>query len=319
MFLVFSPFIGILAMAAIFSMVLQPMYKKILFLLRFEWLSSLAVILILAVFIAIPLVFLSWQIFQEAQSLYVQVAGAEIPYLEKLTLLIEKPIQNFVPDFSINLKLYSEKFFNWFIGNLGPIVSGTTQIFFNFILLIIILFFFLKDNEKFKKNIIELSPLENKYDNLIIEKIETAVNSVIKGSLLIAMAQGLLAGIGFWIFGIPSPTLWGTVGAVCSLIPGVGTAIVTVPAVIYLIINGNLFAAISLLIWGLILVGLTDNLLRPIFYKKGVPTHPIFILFAVLGGLTFFGPAGLIFGPVVLSLFLAVLEIYKTLLKSQQE
>ena len=318
MFFVFSPFLSVLALAAILSLAFQPLYLKILRLFKFESLSSIVVIVLLAIFIVIPLALLSWQIFQEAQSLYVQISGANISYLNDLASFIEEPIRNYIPGFSIDLGMYTGKLFNWLIGNVGPVVSGTTQTLMNLFLVIIALFFFLKDGDKLKKVIVALSPLEDKYDNLIVAKMESTVNSVVKGTLLIAAIQGLIAGIGFLIFGVPSPTLWGTVGVVASLVPGIGTAIVIVPGIIYLFVNGSLWAAVGLAIWGSLMVGPVDQILRPFLYKNGVMAHPIFILFSVLGGLSLFGPLGIVFGPIILSLFLTLLDIYKCFHKPNQ-
>jgi predicted PurR-regulated permease PerM len=311
LFFVLYPFIWVLALAGVLALIVKPLYYKLLRFLRFESLTSFIVIVILIVFIMLPLSFLGWQIFQEAQSMYFQVSSEKMPYLNEIAAAIEGPIRNYIPGFSINLPLYISNLFNWLVGNIGPIVSGTAQTLMNFLLVVISLFFFLKDGKKIRKMAVESSPLDDKYDNLIIEKLEATVNSVVRGTLLIAAVQGLIAGIGFWIFGSPNPALWGTIAAITSLIPGFGTGIVIVPVIIYLLVSGNILMAIGLSIWSALFVGSVDNLLRPFLYKKGVVTHPLFILFAVLGGLSFFGPIGLIFGPIVLSLFLTLLDIYK--------
>lgn len=313
--LVFYPFIGILALAGVFAIAFQPLYEKIKSVLKIDWLSSLAVILILAVFIIIPLILIGWQIFQEAQGLYLELATNKILYLDKVNTLIEEPLKAFIPNFSVDFGSYIEKMLGWFVGNMGPLVSGATQTFFDVLLTIIALFFFLKDNEKIKKVLIKISPLDDVYDNLILSKLDGAINSVMKGSLLIAIIQGIMAGLGFWAFGIPSPTFWGTVGVVASLVPGLGTTLVILPAVIYLFLSGSYLMALGLAIWGAVIVGSMDQVLRPIIFKQGVPTHPIFILFAVFGGLSLFGPLGLVFGPVILSFYLTLLEIYKTVSK----
>jgi predicted PurR-regulated permease PerM len=316
-FFVFYPFIGVLALAAILSLALQPVYEKIKTLFRVDWLSSLIVIILLAIFIFIPLTLLGWQIFQDAQSLYADAVTNKITYVDRANVFLEEPLQRLIPDFSINLNLYVQKLLNWFVGNIGPLVSSTTQILFDLLLVVIALFFFLKDNLKIKKLLLEISPLDDKYDNLILEKLDGAINSVIKGSLLIAVIQGVLAGFGFWIFGVPSPAFWGTVGVIAALVPGIGTSLVVLPAIAYLFVNGSYMAALGLFIWGTILVGSIDNVLRTIIYKRGVSAHPIFILFAVFGGLSMFGPLGLIFGPIILSFYLTLLEIYKIVSKTE--
>ena len=311
MFFVFSPFLNILILAIILSFSFSPLYEKIKSFLKYDWLTFSIIILFLIFFIILPLVFISWQIFQEAQTLYVQMAGDDTPYLAKTVSFIEDPIKNFIPNFSINLGEYIGGIFNWIISNIGVLISSTTQIFIDLILIIITLFFLLKNNKKLKKFLVDISPLEDKYDNLILDKLDIAINSIIKGSLLAAVAQGLMAGIGFWAFGIPSPTFWGAVAVVSSLIPGVGTAIVIVPSIIYLLLNSSFVAAFGLFVWGALIVGMIDNIMRPFLYKRGVSAHPLFIFFSILGGLIFFGPLGIVFGPIILSLYLTLLEIYQ--------
>jgi predicted PurR-regulated permease PerM len=131
--------------------------------------------------------------------------------------------------------------------------------------------------------------------------------------LLIALTQGFVSGIGFAIFGVPSATLWGSMAAVGSLVPGVGTAIVIAPMVMYLLVTGSTVAAIGLAIWGIIAVGMVDNFLGPILVGRGVRIHALFILFAVIGGVQYFGPLGFILGPLVLSLLYALLDIHRVM------
>jgi len=316
--LVFYPFIGILAIAIVLAITFHPLFEKLKIILKKDWLSASVVILILAVFIIIPLILIGWQIFQEIQSLYFGVSANKFIYLDKINTAIERPLQNFIPNFSIDFESYVESLLIWLIDNLGLLISKTTQILFNILLTIIALFFFLKDGEKIKKALILISPLEDKYDNLISQKLDSVVNSVMRGTIFVAMIQGLAAGIGFWIFGIPSPTFWGTIAAIASLIPGFGTAVVIIPALIYLLFNGTLLATIGFGIWGVVVVGLIDNILHPIAYKRGVSAHPIFIFFAIFGGIYLFGPMGLIFGPIVLSFYITLLEIYKIVSKTSE-
>jgi len=316
--LVFYPFIGILALAAVLALTFEPLFNKLKLVLKSNWLSSFVVILILAIFVVIPLFLIGWQIFQEVQGLYSELSINRFVYLDRVNMLIERPLQNFIPNFTVDFGSYIENALKWLVSNMGSLVSGATQILFDIVLTIVALFFFLKDNDKIKKALILFSPLDDKYDNLIYQKLDLVVNSVIKGTLFVAIVQGLVAGIGFWIFGVPSPTFWGTITAIISLVPGLGTAIVILPAVIYLLLNGTYLATIGLAIWGIVIVGLVDNILRPIAYKNGISAHPIFIFFSIFGGVYLFGPLGLIFGPIVLSFYITLLEIYKTFSKAKE-
>ena len=169
----------------------------------------------------------------------------------------------------------------------------------------------LKDGEKFTNAVIELSPLTTKEDRAIIGRLRDAMNSVIRGSLIIASLQGVVTGIGLMIFGIPSAVLLGSIAGVGALIPTVGTSIVLLPIIGYLFIVGSLGKAIGLTLWAVLAVGLIDNFLHPYLVGRGMKMHPLFIFFAVIGGIAFFGLAGFILGPLVVSLLFGLLDIFR--------
>ena len=116
--------------------------------------------------------------------------------------------------------------------------------------------------------------------------------------------------VGFWIFGVPNAILWGSFAAIAALIPGIGTALVLTPAILFLFARGEIFSAIGLLAWGVGVVGLIDNFLGPRLMGRGIELHPLIILLSVLGGIGFFGPIGFLLGPLIVSLFFALLDIY---------
>jgi predicted PurR-regulated permease PerM len=193
---------------------------------------------------------------------------------------------------------------------LGSVFSSIAFFSLNAFLFFISLFYLLRDGSGFKKAIISASPLSDSDDEAVFTRLENAVNSVIKGSLTIAVIQGTLVTLGFLVFGIPNSFLWGTLATVTALIPGLGTALVLGPGIIYLFLTGSQVAAFGLLIWGISAVGLIDNLIGPKLIGKNIQIHPLVILLAVLGGLAFFGPLGIFLGPLSAALFFSFLEIY---------
>jgi predicted PurR-regulated permease PerM len=174
------------------------------------------------------------------------------------------------------------------------------------------MFYFLKEGTKWKNIILHFSPLSDESGNKILDKLHIAVNGIIKGYLLIAVVQGVLMGLGLLIFGVPNAALWGVLTAVASLIPTVGTALVSVPAVLFLFILGKNGAAIGLAIWAGALVGTIDNMLSPLFVGKKIAIHPLLVLFSVLGGIALMGPIGILVGPLVISFMYALASVYKT-------
>ncbi len=319
-FFVYQPFFQVIALAAIFAVLLLPFYKKILALFRGrKRMSATFVIVVTLVFIAIPLYFLGVQIFIESQSLYSSLQGNGTDFLSKLTLAVERPIQQIYPSFSFELETHFRDFTDFVSKNIGPLVSGTAFAVFEIFIFILALFFFLKDGEGFVSAVTKISPLDDLYDKEILSKMQKAVNSILRGTLFIALIQGFLAGIGFFIFGVPNAALWGSFAAIGSLVPGIGTAAVVIPVVLYLAIIGSNAAAFGLLLWGALLVGLIDNILAPILYSKGIAVHPLFVFFSVLGGIAFFGSFGILFGPIILSAFIALLHIYRIFILEEEE
>jgi predicted PurR-regulated permease PerM len=158
--------------------------------------------------------------------------------------------------------------------------------------------------------VVLVSPFVDSDDEAILNKLHLAINSVFKGNLTIALIQAFMTALGFAIFGVPNFVLWGTLAGICALIPTVGTSLVLIPGIIYLVLNGMGIYALGLLIWSIGAVGLIDNLLGPRLIGKEIAVHPLLVLFSVLGGISFFGPIGFILGPLSASLFLALLEIY---------
>ena len=128
--------------------------------------------------------------------------------------------------------------------------------------------------------------------------------------MIIAVIQGASTSIGLAIFGVPNAIIWGMVAAVASLIPGLGTSLIILPAILYLFLNEQTMQAAGLIIWGMTAVGLIDNFLGPKIVGRGMKLHPLLVILAVLGGFAFFGPIGFILGPLTLGMFLALFDIY---------
>jgi predicted PurR-regulated permease PerM len=229
-----------------------------------------------------------------------------------LVLTIENIVQKIFPDFSINTASYAQSIFSWMTDNFTDIVFGTLTIVIDLILFLIATFFFIRDGRYFVDELTSLSPMRDGYDREIISKVSGTINSVIKGTLTVSIIQGVLVGIGLSIFSVPNAVLWGAISAVCAVVPGLGTGLILIPSVIYLLFIGNTPYAIGLIIWGGLLVGTIDNFLSPYIIKSKTKIHSMLILFSVLGGIALFGPEGFIFGPVIVSILVSFVGIYKS-------
>lgn len=315
------PFIGSIVIALTLVTIFNPIYKRLkrFFKGRESW-ASFATVLIVILLIIIPTFFLGTLVIKESSVIYLMLKeGSGEAYINNLNNIVNTKLQFISPDTSFDVKIIFEKIVNFFVHNLAGVFSGVTGAFFSLFLSLMALYYLLRDGDKFKKIIIGLSPLEDKYDDEIFNRLSQTVSSVVNGSLLVALVQGVLSGLGFLFFGIPNPAIWGAIAIISALIPMVGTALVVVPGVIYLFSIGSTGAALGLLFWGAVIVGGIDNFLRPKLFERGINIHPFFILISVLGGLEFFGAVGFLLGPLLLSLMFSFLDIYKKEFKQDVE
>ena len=196
------------------------------------------------------------------------------------------------------------------IDSLSSGAIGAAQFLFTIAILLYTMFFFLLDGPKLLKKILYYLPLEDEDEHLLLIKFTSVARATVKGTLVIGVLQGGLAGIAFWIVGIPSAVFWGTIMAVLSIIPGVGTALVWVPAAIFLAAAGSFLKGLGLALFCGLVAGSVDNLLRPILVGKDTQMHELMIFFSTLGGIMMFGVVGMIIGPIIAALFVTLWEIY---------
>ncbi len=198
-----------------------------------------------------------------------------------------------------------------FVGRLlAQAARGTVVFFFMLFILLYSMYFFLKDGRKLLQKIVYYIPLEAEDEMRMVGKFMSVSRATIKGTLVIGVVQGGLAGLAFAVVGIPGAAFWGTVMAVLSIIPALGTGLVWVPAAIWLAATGQIGPAVGLAIWCAAIVGTADNFLRPWLVGRDTEMPDLLILLSTLGGLTMFGAIGLLIGPIVAALFVAVWEIY---------
>ena len=196
------------------------------------------------------------------------------------------------------------------INRLRAYALGTVNFIFMLFIMLYTMFFFFMDGDKLIDKILYYLPLEDQDERRMLNKFTSVTRATLKGTAVIGILQGTLAGAAFAVVGIDSAVFWGTVMAVLSFIPGIGTALVWGPAVIILAATGHFAKAIGLGVFCAAVVGSIDNLLRPILVGRDTQMHELMILFGTLGGIIMFGVVGIIIGPIVAALFVTVWEIY---------
>ncbi|OQY12103.1 MAG: hypothetical protein B6I31_03695 [Desulfobacteraceae bacterium 4572_19] len=325
-----KPYLNPIIFAFILSIVFFPIHEKIETLMKGK--KNKAALLsctLLTFVVVIPVVFILILVIQEGvrsfTSMYDWFAAGNIegvlkmPFVVKIKTFFESYLPEFqklFPDFDIKslelrttLLKYSSMAGQKLISQSGNIIGNISALILSFFLMIFVFFFVVRDYKKIFKTIFHLIPLSTSYEKKILNKIKDVSKSVILGTLVTAVAQGVAGGIAFWIVGIPA-FFWGTIIAFASLIPLVGTAIIWVPAAIYLFISGHWGHGIFLCLWCIIIVGMIDNIVRPLFMQGAANMSTVLIFFALLGGLKQFGLIGLLYGPLIFGLAIVLLYLY---------
>ncbi len=316
-YFIVQPFLIPLIVAAVFAFLFQPIYGKFLSLTRERSsFAAFATTVTAIILFVLPIAFLGTLILKESTGLYLTLSGEN---RNDLVAVVEGVLDQArlvlpIPEtFELNINQHIKQGLGVLVQHLGGIFSSFVKILLNVFVFLNAFYFFLKDGHKLKDYLVALSPLDDKDNELIVLRLQSAVSAIVKGNLTIGLVQGILTGIGFTIFGVPNAVLWGSVAAIVALVPGIGTALVIVPAIIFLFLTGNAFGGAGLIMWGLTAVGLVDNFLGPKLVGRSMRLHPLAVFLAVLGGLALFGPLGFLLGPLSMSVCLALIDIYFSL------
>ncbi len=318
-FFVLRPFLTTIALAAIFAVILQPVYKRVAARFgRHTNFAALATLLIGSVLVLTPVSLVGVLVVEQTRTAYTDlINGTSTASAEQVGARVGAWLDPLIPgatnyanSISAEISTYAKQALQWIIERLGVAFTSILGILLRLLIFMMALYYFLKDGSRLEKMLIKQSPLLDEDAVTISKRLSSTINSVVKGSLTIACVQGTLAGIGYFIFGIPNASLWGVCTAVSALIPGVGTSLVLIPAVIYLFAIGSVGAAIGMLLWGTLLVGLIDNFLAPRLMGRGAKLHPLATLLSVLGGVALYGPVGIFLGPLTLSFLFAIYAVY---------
>lgn len=313
-FAMFSPFFNVIALSAILALTFRPLFLFLRDRVCFRRAAPAAAITIASMLALVlgPLTWIGARVLEESRGVYVSISqGGVETFSETLQGWIEAPLRAYAPGFQLDLRAYASSLFEYVAGHAGALLSGAISVGLALVLTVIASFFFLKDGPTLMAQLRRLSPLDDEDDRALGRKVAVAVNAVVRGVVLVGVAQGIAVSVGFAIFGIGNATLWGTLAALLAMVPGLGTGLVTLPAVLYLILGGKVGAAIGLGVWGFAVVGLVDNILAPYFYSRGIKIHQVVILFSVLGGIALFGPLGFVYGPVLMALLHALVSTYR--------
>jgi predicted PurR-regulated permease PerM len=313
-YFVFKPFLSIIVLAGVLSILFHPLNERLVLIFHGRKnLVACLLVIVAFIFLIIPVMFFGLQIFTQAQSFFSLTQIGQGQYMQDIQQNINGLVQHFVPNFSFNILDYVDNVLAFVSANLGNLLSQTAYIIFQIFFLLMTFFFFLRDGTKMLNSFFSLSPFEKEQNREVISSTSRMITSVIRGTLFVGLIRMVLITIAFYFLGIPNALLWGSIGGIIAVVPGLGTFFVIVPACLYLLFYGNIFLVIGMALFGVLLFFFIDNLLSTHFFGKGLHVQSPFILFSIIGGVIFFGPLGFIFGPIILSLFISLIHIYKIL------
>ncbi len=324
-YLIFQPFLTAIVAAAVLTVLLKKPYHHLERAFRGHKVASALLTCLFAIFIIVtPLAGITVLVVKEVNSLSHELNNGT--GLETVLGRMQAKIENtrFLRGMVADDALSPDKITNDLKGltsNLFGFAQKAYSGISSFILWIFILFFtlfyFLIDGKKALRYLIEMSPLKDKHDKLLIEKFTSISRATLKGTFVVGIIQSVLGGIAFLIAGVPSPVIWTLVMLLFSVIPMVGTAIIWVPAGIILLLSGFIWQGVFVLAFGSLVIASIDNILRPKLVGKDTQMHPLLIFFATLGGIALFGLPGFVIGPIIISLFVALAEIYHSEFRDQ--
>jgi predicted PurR-regulated permease PerM len=310
---IFLPELNAIVLGVTFAVLFQPLYEWLVKKMpRTGSLSALLVVLLTILVIFTPLLLLGLQMFGEATGLYATISsGGSFPAVH----YVETKLNGVNPTLGADLNGYLQQFFGWAAANLGSLFSGIASALFAMLLSFFALYYLLRDGDRLREAVLHISPLSREDTVKLVTKLHLIMSSIIRGTLLMSVFYGLAGGIGFFMFGLPSAAFWGAVTAFAAFIPVFGAYLVIIPGMIALALGHHYLAAAGLFVW-IGAVGLfMENYLRPWLIGRKANIHPLLVLFSVVGGVSFFGPLGVLLGPLALGVLLSLLEIYPVLTK----
>jgi predicted PurR-regulated permease PerM len=316
-------------LAAVFCTLFYPLYENML---RLLWgkktLASLACCFILLLLLILPIYWIVYMVTLEASTFYetakeqivraVQQGDAgplgrlqNLPWVKRLGLD--------QMDWRTRLEGVATGTAGFLANFIRTASAGTLQVVLTLFITLFTMFYFFKEGKSLLRRLRYLVPLDREYKNAIAQRFSSVARATVRGTMLIALIQGSLAGITLWACGVGSPILWGVVATLFSIVPLVGAWLILYPAAFIQMATGHMAQGIIILVVTVIVIVNVDNLLRPRLVGQEAGMHDLMVFFSTLGGIGMFGPMGFIIGPMIAALFLAVIDIYSAEFKEDLE
>lgn len=318
-YLLALPFLPALTWALVLAIVLYPAHRWVEGRLGNRTLAALISVSVAAVAVGLPLVFVAQQIVREAINGATYLEGvirgwnadgfvSNYPTLSAIVVWIEDRLD---PAGSV------AAFAQWLTGQSTSLLRGSINQVVMFVLTFYLLFYFLRDRQQALRGVESLSPLDAPETAYILSRFAETVHATLLGTVFVAAVQGTLGGVMFWWLGLPTPVFWGLVMGLLAIVPVLGAFVIWVPAAIYLALEGAWASAVTLALWGGVIVAGIDNLLYPMLVGNRLRLHTVVAFIGAVGGVVLFGASGLVLGPAAIAVASSLIDILKKRLNDQ--
>jgi predicted PurR-regulated permease PerM len=324
------PFYGAVLWGTISAIVFAPLYRRLLQAMpQRRTLAAVATVLIIVVLVILPFILISLVLVQEAASVYESVQSGELNfdrYFQQIVAQLPSWAANLLARFGLtNLSAVEQKlsvalaagsqFITSQIINIG---QNTFNFVISLLLMLYLLFFLLRDGNELSLRIRHAIPLRPEQKRALFEKFTVVIRATVKGNIAVALVQGALGGLIFWLLGIHAPLLWAVLMAFLALVPAVGAGLVWLPVALFFLMTGATWQGIVLIAYGVLVISVVDNILRPILVGQDTKLPDYVVLISTLGGISIFGVNGFVLGPVIAAMFMAVWHILSTSAESKK-
>ena len=316
------PFFGVVLWGTILAILFAPLYRRLLKILgQRRTVSSLATVTIVLLIVILPLTLIGALLVQEGLSVYEKFQSGELnfgKYFQQVLGALPGWVIDLLDRFGLtNLRAMQERLSTGLVQG-GQFVAAkalnigqnTFDLILELIIVLYLLFFLVRDGDDLARRIRTAIPLHADQQRELFNRFTTVIRATVKGNVVVAIVQGALGGLIFWFLGVHAPVLWAVVMAFLSLLPAIGSALIWLPVAIYFLVTGATWQGLVLIAYGVLVIGLVDNVLRPFLVGKDTKMPDYIVLISTLGGMAIFGLNGFVIGPVIAAMFMAVWDIF---------
>jgi len=316
------PFYGAVFWSLVLAILFTPFYRRMLVRLnRHENLAAITTLLICLIVVVLPLTLISISLVQEATTVYQNVRSGQINFggfFQRVMTALPSWVVGLLQRFGLDnfaalqerLTMTAAAGSEIITRQIISVGQNTFNFLVSFTIMLYMLFFLLRDGDRLTEKLRQATPLSAHHKRQLFANLVIVIRATVKGNVVVAAVQGALGGLAFWFLGVQGPLLWGVLMAFLSLLPAVGAAIVWIPVAIYFLLIGTIWKGVSLILFGVLVIGLVDNILRPILVGKDTQMPDFVVLISTVGGMALLGLNGFVIGPMIAALFITLWQLF---------